>query len=470
MNRRGWLGWVVAAATFAAFLGTAERASAQVPMQCDFAPGTAWYGPISVGTAIVLGRHGPWRGDDNWTPAMDQFVGRVAVVTTLSDVDPSGCPGVRVDIDGGQYFWRIRDAQLAPQTMLSIPTSCDMTDSTAYYGPITVGSTVILGRHTPWRGDDNWTPEMGRWALGTAMVTQLSGVDSVGCPGVRVDVDGGRFFWRIRDMSLPGVVLSGGAGVAVRETYQPGYTEEVVQEWYPVPYSARPLTLARGMLSPYVAGGVTHITVPDGFGGTRDEWLGSMDAGLSFGATDFLEITLDALPLQLSPTVEYGLARGGPWLGLTALYARTTAVDMGIRFGLNLPVRDPTRFYMGLSIPFLFHFGRVGRLDLDPGFLFLLTDPGAVLLDINGRLTFNIGDYVFLGARSGIGGNLDNFDRNFAVPLGFYLGATVPGDEGPIADISGDFSFPILASGVGDTNTDVWALMFNVRFYTYLYH
>jgi hypothetical protein len=82
---------------------------------------TPSYGTIGVGSIVTLGRHAPWTGptgdpttpfvtgDDNWAPAMDGFVGRRAVVAELDGLDGAGCAGVRVDVDQGEWFWRVRD-------------------------------------------------------------------------------------------------------------------------------------------------------------------------------------------------------------------------------------------------------------------------------------------------------------------------------------------------------------------------
>lgn len=43
---------------------------------------------------------------------MLEYVGREATVNELSGSDGAGCPGVRVDIDDGSWFWRIRDLDL----------------------------------------------------------------------------------------------------------------------------------------------------------------------------------------------------------------------------------------------------------------------------------------------------------------------------------------------------------------------
>lgn len=78
-----------------------------------------------------------------------------------------------------------------------------MTDATVQWGPIRVGAQVVLGRHRDVNGDPNWSPDMDPLVGTRASVTTLVGVDEQGCPIVNVDADGGRFVWRIRDMTLP---------------------------------------------------------------------------------------------------------------------------------------------------------------------------------------------------------------------------------------------------------------------------
>jgi hypothetical protein len=195
------------------------RAAAQhggiIPRHCGMQAGYESYGPLGVGSVVVLGAHAPWAGEANWTPEMAPYVGRTARITQLAGIDSVGCPGIRVDVDGGEWFWRIRDAQLGAAMPMEIPRGCDMTSAGASYGPIGPGTAVLLGAHTPWRGDANWTPEMFAWVGRMGRVTSFEGVDSVGCPVVRVDVDGGQYYWRIRDMQLAGTGMPMGMGAAV---------------------------------------------------------------------------------------------------------------------------------------------------------------------------------------------------------------------------------------------------------------
>jgi tRNA A-37 threonylcarbamoyl transferase component Bud32 len=164
------------------------------------------YGPIGVGAVVVLNRHRPVEGDPFWSPSMESYVGRETMVTELGGLDRVGCPVVRVDADGGYYTWRIRDLGLISVATLGgaeiMPQACGMPVASVDYGPVEVGSRVVLGRHRPVDGDDYWSANMDSYVGREATVTVLDGVDRMGCPGVRVDADAGYFFWRIRDLVL----------------------------------------------------------------------------------------------------------------------------------------------------------------------------------------------------------------------------------------------------------------------------
>ena len=82
---------------------------ASIPQECGMTNTTARYGPIALGSNVILGKHRSVDGSTNWNDTMDSFVGKVAKVTTLDGVDSQGCPGVRVDMDSSRWFWRIRD-------------------------------------------------------------------------------------------------------------------------------------------------------------------------------------------------------------------------------------------------------------------------------------------------------------------------------------------------------------------------
>nr|MDQ3036435.1 hypothetical protein [Myxococcota bacterium] len=82
------------------------------PQECGLTDATVQWGPIAVGTPVVLGRHRAVNGDENWTDDMTPFIGREVRIQQLVGVDEQGCPGVHVDADQGQFFWRARDLTL----------------------------------------------------------------------------------------------------------------------------------------------------------------------------------------------------------------------------------------------------------------------------------------------------------------------------------------------------------------------
>jgi hypothetical protein len=180
------------------------------PGRCGMTDADVSYDGMSVGSVVTLQRHRFVRGDDNWDPQMTRFVGREARITRLAGVDAQGCAGVRVDTDGGSWFWRLRDLGVGTSTFrppastgpgMAFPQECGMT--TPRYGSATVGAMVILGRHRPVNGDTYWAPDMDLYVGRRARVTQAAGVDTQGCPCVRVDADGGTYYWRIRDFRSP---------------------------------------------------------------------------------------------------------------------------------------------------------------------------------------------------------------------------------------------------------------------------
>jgi len=90
-----------------------------IPLDCGMS--RAMYGSLRVGDGLILGAHTPYsgpngqggyaNGDANWSTDMGRWVGLATVITSFEGVDDSGCPVVRVAADGGQYFWRVRDAR-----------------------------------------------------------------------------------------------------------------------------------------------------------------------------------------------------------------------------------------------------------------------------------------------------------------------------------------------------------------------
>jgi len=260
-----------------------SSASAQfVPTTCDMSDANVSYGVIRVGSTVQLAAHSPWRGDANWTPEMSRWVGMTAVVTRLGGVDGVGCPTVRVNVDGEQYYWRIRDMRVLgaalppPPPADPIPRYCGLTGTTAQFGALRPGSTVVLGAHTfAGPGDDlNWTPDMNRWVGRHARVSSLDGVDEFGGPVVRVSADGGQYYWRIRDMQLAGGMVT-----------QPPPTVETIPMRCGMPASA----VQYGAIAPgslVVLGQHTSDVGDANWTPEMGRWVGQQTTVTSYGGVD----------------------------------------------------------------------------------------------------------------------------------------------------------------------------------------
>lgn len=77
-----------------------------------------------------------------------------------------------------------------------------MEETARRHGALRVGSNVVLG--PPDR--DNWSPEQnGYVGASTRLIELVEETDHRGCYGVRVEADGGMFFWRVRNLSGQGL-------------------------------------------------------------------------------------------------------------------------------------------------------------------------------------------------------------------------------------------------------------------------
>jgi hypothetical protein len=103
---------------------------------------------------------------------------------------------------------------IPPPVVGAIPTQCGL--STPSFGPLSIGSSVVPGVHSPYVGPDgaggmvtagsesslNWVPDMQAFVGQRTTITSLEGLDGAGCSVVKIAADGGQFYWRIRDMRL----------------------------------------------------------------------------------------------------------------------------------------------------------------------------------------------------------------------------------------------------------------------------
>lgn len=71
------------------------------------------YNGLRVGDEVKLGRHRVYNGHRNWSEPMERYVGRNGRIISLAGQDGAGAWLVRVDVDGGEWAWRTRDASLS---------------------------------------------------------------------------------------------------------------------------------------------------------------------------------------------------------------------------------------------------------------------------------------------------------------------------------------------------------------------
>lgn len=179
-----------------------ENVAAEVPgpPACGQAEADADFSGVKPGSLVELQ---PQQADDveqNWSPDMSLYLGSSTSVIELLGVDGQGCPGVRVEADAGVFFWRVRDLKQLDGEHAD-EMRCGQSELAPDYLGFVPGSRVDVQEPLGWFGDYNWITEMDVYIGRTARVVQQLGVDGAGCPGVELDVDGGRYFWRVRGLA-----------------------------------------------------------------------------------------------------------------------------------------------------------------------------------------------------------------------------------------------------------------------------
>lgn len=166
--------------------------------------------------------------------------------------------------------------------------------------------------------------------------------------------------------------------------------------------------------------------------GTLAIWQGNEDdntqlflnAGLTFGITENLDVGVLALPLMLSPDTHYG----DPILHGTYRFTRGE-LEAGMFLAFDLPVNDKLDITGG--IPLILHAGNSARVDLAALLHVRFDDESPVDLMFPIEIAFAATHRMFIGPESGI--MVANFDR-VLVPLGFFVGYTL----GQLGDLRGE--------------------------------
>jgi len=240
--------------------------------------------------------------------------------------------------------------------------------------------------------------------------------------------------------------------------------DEAEEEFYPQRHASQPLTYRQGMLVPILGLRWTHSAFSSA---VVDPLSFDLILAVEYGILDFLQVWLYPLGIQLSPSVQYL----NPVLGGMVRFFGTSKAEMGLATQIHIPVEGSTAWDFWL--PLRFHLGRAGRIDLLPLALTVLFGDLDTYVSVGARarLAFQIADYVFFGARTGVSLGPVDYDIG-SVPLAFFAGANIPGgSRGPLMELFFETAFPTFYQFDGfseDTNTEFWQVTLNARMFLYL--
>lgn len=271
------------------------------------------------------------------------------------------------------------------------------------------------------------------------------------------------------------------------------YSEHDTSRNYPVAWAAHPITVRSGMLVPRASLSSQPIRTP-GFG---DETLIRLGLGATYGILDFWQVTLVAVPLRLSPVVDYE----NPALATTFQVFSIPELEIGIHANVGIPIgtasgsdfpeplprgslQSRSRYYdvahLELGLLARIHVEDIFRIDLQVPITAIVFSDDAMGdlspradLSFIGRMGFSITEYAFAGVSSGLFIQGPGYDAP-RMPFFLFAGAVIPGwRRGPAAELALRFGWPVLydggaAMGVDPVDPDFWQLTFDVRIFSYL--
>jgi hypothetical protein len=248
------------------------------------------------------------------------------------------------------------------------------------------------------------------------------------------------------------------------------------EQFYPVVYSQRPLTLSQMTLE--LNAGMDGTRLIKTMSARELETRLSIDAGAGFGITRNLEVRASIATLQITPKVGYG----NPSIGATYRFLNS-GLEMGARLNVTLVTSPDTILAVdkigGIlepSVPFLVHFGSSARLDFGAGLPITIQKGKPVMVGLNApvEFAFNIVDALHLGLRSSV--YINDFklaSRYLTIPLGFFAGISF-GSEKPFIEIDPFFTWPQFAqpgamgANAKKINIDIYTVGAAVRLFLFL--
>lgn len=223
----------------------------------------------------------------------------------------------------------------------------------------------------------------------------------------------------------------------------------------PYAHVDRPLTLPEMYLAPSLGFANLHIE-----SGPFSANAIIIAAGARFGITDDFEV--EATPL----TLQFGDVDEGYSFFMAGATYRFLKEEFEMAGRLRFAINTNPDLFINPSLPMRLHAGDIVRLDTGVNFTLVLPDGGdatPALAGIGG-LTSPTGGLLGAGIEPGIPLNVDfqivrefwaglgtgfgaadmgEFGDSIFVPVGFRAGGTIPGgDDEPLVDIDGGFSFP----------------------------
>jgi hypothetical protein len=243
-------------------------------------------------------------------------------------------------------------------------------------------------------------------------------------------------------------------------------------------YVSRPLTLPRLNFAFDAGLGVRHVdfgnnTSAMGPGINLEAALG-ITSNIELGFRTGLRLNDDAGLVQadtygrLYDTETYGVGGdrlANPEFRLTGRVLNAEVAEIGLEGRVYLPFEQGTHFVGAFGAPFLFHFGRIVRLDLGAYIVTIFDEEDRnggralvirPLISVPARLWFQVSDRVWLGPIAGI--RHDPGRNNANVLLGFGLGYQITS----FLDFKTQFVFPEINNARG-TNDFAFAGGIQVR-------
>jgi hypothetical protein len=244
----------------------------------------------------------------------------------------------------------------------------------------------------------------------------------------------------------------------------------------PIAYAGRPLTLPRKTFSPQLDAAVSRAEA-----GRVSATIWQMEVAGSYGVSDDLTVEVRAGGF-ITGDVDTDYTRF--LLGATYRFV-DGPVEISGRF--RLQVDNNANVGLNPALVVRVHGGDAVRLDTGVNFTAVIpTDSGDPVAALGGAITdylkpaevgvpldisFQVAEPMFVGLSTGYGIlTFEDAGQGSFMPLGLFAGGTVPGDDGPIADIGASFGFPLflLGSSSDNPNTNLWTAGITVRGFLYL--